>query len=265
MDLQLEGKRAIVTGGNQGIGLAIAHALAAEGVDLVLAARNEEKLAAAAEAVSARSGREVVPITVDVTDGESVRRLVTGAVDALGSVDILVNNASNQVTGAGMPTLAETSDEMFWDDVNVKVVGYLRVARAVAPHLIEQGWGRIINISGLGYRQTLSIVRSIRNVSVAALTKNLADQLGPHGVNVTVVHPGQTRTEVTGARYAERAREEGIKLEAYERRIADNSIGRAVTGEEVADVVAFLASPRSVSISGDAIAVGGGLLGTINY
>jgi NAD(P)-dependent dehydrogenase (short-subunit alcohol dehydrogenase family) len=265
MDLQLEGKRAIITGGNQGIGLTIAHALAAEGVDLVLAARNEVKLRAAADEVRARSGRTVVAIAVDVTDDDSVKRLVAGAVDALGGVDILVNNASNQVTGAGMPTLAQTSDEMFWEDVNVKVVGYLRAARAVAPHLIEQGWGRIINVSGLGYRQTLSIVRSIRNVSVAALTKNLADQLGPHGINVTVVHPGVTRTEVTGPQYAVRAEAEGIELDEYERRVADNSIGRVVTGEEVADVVAFLASPRSVSISGDAIAVGGGLLGTINY
>lgn len=265
MDLQLEGKRGIITGGNQGIGLAIAHALAAEGADLVIAARNEGKLKAAAEAVSARSGRKVVPLGVDVTDDNSVKNLVAGAVEALGGVDILVNNASNQAVGAGMPTLADTSDQMFWDDVNVKVVGYLRVARAVAPHLIEQGWGRIINISGLGYRQSLSIVRSIRNVSVAALTKNLADQLGPHGINVTVVHPGVTRTEVTGPTYKESAREDGIDLDEYEKRIAGNAIGRIVTAEEVADVVAFLASPRSVSINGDAIAVGGGLLGTINY
>jgi NAD(P)-dependent dehydrogenase (short-subunit alcohol dehydrogenase family) len=134
------------------------------------------------------------------------------------------------------------------------VVGYLRTARAVAPHLAAQGWGRIINISGLGYRQTHSIVRSIRNVSVAALTKNLADELGPHGINVTVVHPGQTRTETKTPQYAE-----------YEKQIANNAIGRVVEAAEVADVVAFLASPRSVSITGDAVAAGGGLLGTVNY
>jgi NAD(P)-dependent dehydrogenase (short-subunit alcohol dehydrogenase family) len=265
MDLQLEGKRAIVTGGNQGIGLAIAHALAAEGVDLVIAARNEEKLNAAAAEVAQRSGRRVVPIRLDVTDDASVTALAAGAVEALGGVDILVNSASNQTIGAGFPKLADTTDEMFWGDVNVKVVGYLRVARAVAPLLVEQGWGRIINISGLGYRQTNSIVRTIRNVSVAALTKNLADELGHQGINVTVVHPGVTRTEVTGPKYSERAREEGVDLDEFETRIADNAIGRVVTGEEVADVVAFLASPRSVSISGDAVAVGGGMLGTVNY
>lgn len=265
MDLQLESKRAIITGGSQGIGLAIAHALAAEGVDIAIGARNEGRLRSAAEAVSARSGRNVVPIRADVTDDDSVKQFVADAVEALGGVDILVNNASNQTTGAGMPGLADTTDEMFWDDVNVKVVGYLRVARAVAPHLIEQGWGRIINISGLGYRQTLSIVRSIRNVSVVAFTKNLADELGPFGINVTVVHPGVTRTEKNSGSHAERDRERGMDIPEYDKVVADNAIRRIVTAEEVADVVSFLASPRSVAISGDSVAVGGGVLGTIHY
>lgn len=135
----------------------------------------------------------------------------------------------------------------------------------MAPHLIDQGWGRIINVSGLGYRQTHSIVRSIRNVSVAALTKNLADELGPHGVNVTVVHPGQTRTESKTVQYQEAARAAGIEVAEYEKRIANNAIGRVVDATEVADVITFLASPRSVSITGDAVAAGGGLLGTVNY
>jgi NAD(P)-dependent dehydrogenase (short-subunit alcohol dehydrogenase family) len=190
---------------------------------------------------------------------------VARAVSELGGVDILVNNASNQAIGAGFPGLAGTTDEVFWGDLNVKVLGYIRMARAVAPLLVEQGWGRIINISGLGYRQTLSIVRSIRNVSVAALTKNLADELGPHGVNVTVVHPGTTRTDANAGQFAERAAVAGLRLAEYERQAAANAIGRPVEAAEVADVVAFLASPRSVSITGDAVAVGGGLLGTVNY
>lgn len=249
MDLQLTGKRAIITGGSKGIGLAIAHALAAEGVDVVLAARGQEALEKAAAEVAERSGRRAVAVVTDTGDDESVKALVARAIEELGGIDILVNNASNQSIGAGFPDLAGTTDEAFWGDVNVKVVGYLRTARAVAPHLVAQGWGRIINVSGLGYRQTHSIVRSIRNVSVAALTKNLADELGPHGVNVTVVHPGQTRTET----------------KSWEGQPANNAIGRVVDATEVADVVAFLASPRSVSITGDAVAVGGGLLGTVNY
>jgi NAD(P)-dependent dehydrogenase (short-subunit alcohol dehydrogenase family) len=249
MDLQLTGKRAIITGGSKGIGLAVAHALAAEGVDVVLAARTKDTLEKAAAQVSERSGRRAIPVVTDTGDDESVKALVARAVEELGGVDILVNNASNQAVGAGFPDLASTSDEDFWADVNIKVVGYLRAARAVAPHLVQQGWGRIINVSGLGYRQTHSIVRSIRNVSVAALTKNLADELGPHGVNVTVVHPGQTRTETKHPT----------------KESANNAIGRVVDAAEVADVIAFLASPRSVAITGDAVAAGGGLLGTVNY
>jgi NAD(P)-dependent dehydrogenase (short-subunit alcohol dehydrogenase family) len=265
MDLHLTGKRAIVTGASQGIGLAIARSLAAEGVDLVLASRTAETLEIAAKSVATESGRRVVAVPTDVGDDESVKHLVARTVEELGGVDILVNNASNQSIGAAFPDLAGTTDEAFWGDVNIKVVGYLRTARAVAPLLTAQGWGRIINVSGLGYRQTHSIVRSIRNVSVSALTKNLADELGPHGVNVTVVHPGATRTEKTEARFAARAAELGISVAEAEQRSASNSINRVVDASEVADVVAFLASPRSVSISGDAIAVGGGLLGTVNY
>ncbi|ASR01713.1 SDR family NAD(P)-dependent oxidoreductase [Gordonia rubripertincta] len=265
MDLQLTGKRAIITGGSKGIGLATAHALAAEGVDVVLAARTADTLKDAAEEVARRSGRRAIPVVTDTGDDESVRALVARAVDELGGVDILVNNASNQAIGAGFPDLAGTTDDAFWGDVNVKVVGYLRTARAVAPLLTEQGWGRIINVSGLGYRQTHSIVRSIRNVSVAALTKNLADELGPQGVNVTVVHPGVTRTETTTLKYREAAETAGRDVADYEVELANNAINRVVEAEEVADVITFLASPRSVSISGDAVAVGGGLLGTVNY
>jgi NAD(P)-dependent dehydrogenase (short-subunit alcohol dehydrogenase family) len=265
MDLQLTGKRAIITGGSKGIGLAVAHALAAEGVDVVLAARGQEALEKAAAEVSERSGRRAIPVVADTGDDESVKVLVARAVEELGGVDILVNNASNQTIGAGFPALADTTDEAFWGDVNIKVVGYLRTARAVAPYLVDQGWGRIINVSGLGYRQTHSIVRSIRNVSVAALTKNLADELGPHGVNVTVVHPGQTRTESKTLDYQSAAEAAGVSVADYEKQIASNAIGRVVDATEVADVIAFLASPRSVSINGDAVAAGGGLLGTVNY
>ena len=113
------------------------------------------------------------------------------------AIDILVNNAARPSGQAPPPKLADITDELFWDDMNVKVLGYLRCAQAVAPLMAAQGWGRIINISGLGARSTGSTLGSMRNVAVAALTKNLADELGPKGINVTVVHPGLTRTEAT--------------------------------------------------------------------
>jgi NAD(P)-dependent dehydrogenase (short-subunit alcohol dehydrogenase family) len=131
-------------------------------------------------------------------------------------------------------------------------VGYLRTARALAPHLIEKGWGRIINIGGLAIHRTGRPVATLRNVGVAAITKNLADELGPKGINVTAVHPGATRTERTD--------------KAEEAELAKNvGIDRIVDAKEVAWVVAFLASPKSVAINGDAIPIGGGSPGTIHY
>ncbi len=265
MDLQLTGKRAIVTGGSRGIGKAIARQLALEGCDVVLAARDLERLAAAAAELADETGRRVVGLGVDTGNDESVRALVAAAIEALGGVDILVNAAA-QVGGAPTPGVAAVTDEAFYGDVNIKVLGYLRTAREVAPHLVAQGWGRIINISGLAARQTGNIVGTIRNVSVAALTKNLADELGPHGVNVTVVHPGITRTERTDEVMAARAVQMGVEPTEVEQRLtAGISIRRIVDAAEVADVVAFLASPRSVAINGDAVSAGGGVTGSIYY
>jgi NAD(P)-dependent dehydrogenase (short-subunit alcohol dehydrogenase family) len=105
----------------------------------------------------------------------------------------------------------------------------------------------------------------MRNVAVAAMTKNLADELGPHGINVAVVHPGLTRTEATPGVIDRLATAQGISAEEAERNLGRNAIRRIVEAEEVADVVAFLASPRSASITGDAIACGGGTPGAIYY
>ncbi len=266
MDLELAGKRALVTGGSRGIGLAIARQLAREGARLVLAARDQARLDVAAAALAAETGAEVHGLSVDTGDDASVKRLVEGTVARLGGLDILVNNAAMPAGQAAPPKLAEITDALFWDDVNIKVMGYLRCAREAAPHMAANGWGRIINVSGLNARQATSIIGSIRNVGVAALTKNLADQLGPAGINVTVVHPGLTRTEKTPGVVAARAAAIGVTPEEVERRMgANTAVGRIIDAEEVAYVVAFLASPKSVSITGDAIACGGGAKGAIHY
>jgi NAD(P)-dependent dehydrogenase (short-subunit alcohol dehydrogenase family) len=266
MDLELAGKRALVTGASRGIGLAVARELAREGARVVLAARDQTRLAAAAAALAAETGAEVHGLTVDTGDDASVKRLVEGVVARLGGLDILVNNAAMPAPQSAPPKLGQITDEVFWSDVNIKVMGYLRCAREAVPHMVAQGWGRIINISGLSTRMTGWTVGSIRNVGVAALTKNLADELGPSGVNVTVVHPGRTRTEKTPDVIAASAAATGASLEEVVRQMdAGTSIGRMVEAREVAYVVAFLASPKSVSITGDAIAAGGGAKGVIYY
>ena len=265
MDLGLTDKRAIVTGGSRGIGKAIASALAAEGCDVVIAARSQAPLDDAARDIAAASGRRVVPIATDTGNQESVQAMVARTHAELGGVDILVNSAAKPAGQSAPPKFSEVSDELFWEDVNIKVLGYLRCAQAVAPLMIEQRWGRIINISGLNARSAGSVIGSIRNVAVAALTKNLADELGPHGVNVVVVHPGLTRTEATPGVVTRLASARGISEEAAEQSLVRNTIGRMVDAKEVADVVAFLASPRSAPITGDAIACGGGQPGPIYY
>ena len=266
MDLELGGKTAIVTGGSRGIGKAIAMELGREGVDVAIVARGVEALEATADELARETGRRIVPLAADTGDADAVRGMVRSAAEALGRIDILVNCAARPALQRVVPKLADVTDDLFWEDVNVKVMGYLRCAREVAPHMQRQGWGRIINISGLAARRTGSIVGSVRNVAVVAMSKNLADELGPHGINVTVVHPGLTRTEATPGVVAERAEAEGVSPEEIEARMAGgNSVRRLIDAREIAYVVTFLASPKAVAITGDAIAAAGGGGPAIHY
>lgn len=266
MDLQLTGKRALVTGGSRGIGKAIARAFAQEGVHVLLSSRDAATAEVAAEELSQETGGKVHAFVADTRDDDQVDALVAHAVDLLGGLDIVVNNAARPGAQAEVAGVAGVTSDYLLDELNTKLVGYLRVARAAAPHLVANGWGRIINISGLAARQSGTIPGSTRNVAIAALTKNLADELGPKGVNVTVVHPGATRTEKTVDAVARKAASDAISLEEAEKALFGHSlIGRIVEAEEVAAVVTFLASPRSVAINGDAIAAGGGSARAIHY
>ena len=251
MDLGLEGRRALVTGGSRGIGKAIARQLALEGAHVAIAARDGARLAAAAAELSAEAGRPVVGVAVDTGEAAAVTAMAGAVLEALGGVDILVNAAARPAGQTPAPRWDAVGEDDLFDEVRVKVLGYLRVAQAVVPSMQKTGWGRIINISGLAARQASSVVGSIRNVAVAALTKNLADELAGTGINVVTVHPGMTVTEAM----------------SDERRAlpSRNLVGRYIEASEVADLVAFLASPRSVAVNGDVIAAGGGSPGAIFY
>jgi NAD(P)-dependent dehydrogenase (short-subunit alcohol dehydrogenase family) len=242
MDLGLTGKVAIVTGGSRGIGRAIARELALEGVDVAICARQRQALDEAAKALSQETGRRVIPIVADTMSSESVAQLVKATVAALGRVDVLVNNAS---TPGGMVKgpLADADDKTLLEDIDTKVVGYLRCAKAVAPHMQQRKWGRIISIGGLSGRRSGNI-SGLRNAAVVHLTKTLADELGAHGITVNLVHPGATRTERTDAE--------------TERRAASNAIRRIVDAQEIAQVVAFLASMKAANVTGVAIDASGG-------
>ena len=150
--------------------------------------------------------------------------------------------------------------------MNIKVMGYLRCAREVAPLMTAQGWGRIINISGMASRNSGTVIGSMRNVAVSAMTKNLADELGPHGINVTVVHPGMTRTEATAGVIASRAEATGTSESEIEMQMAQaNSVRTLIDATDIAYVVTMLASPLAIAITGDSIAAGGGVGNAIHY
>ncbi len=266
MDLELAGKLAIVTGGSRGIGKAIAWELAREGCKVAICARNADTLEASRVEIAEATGAEIYALTCDTGNTASVESMVARASFQLGGVDILVNNAARPLGQVPNSDIENMSDELFNEDINVKVLGYLRCARAVVPIMKERGWGRIINVSGLAARSSGTAVGSIRNVSVAALTKNLADELGPFGINSVVIHPGLTRTEATTTVVARRAAERGVSdEEILAEMAAGNSSNRLIDAREIAYVVAFVASPKAVAINGDAIAAGGGVGNAIHY
>jgi NAD(P)-dependent dehydrogenase (short-subunit alcohol dehydrogenase family) len=266
MDLELKGKVAIVTGGNRGIGKAVGRVLAQEGANVALVARNPATLEAAAAEISKLGGGQARGFVCDTTNDAAVKKMTADVVAAFGRVDILVNCAAKPSGQARPPTLAEITTEEVWDHVNTKVVGYLRTAQAVMPHMMRQKSGRIINVSGLGARHTGTTVGSIRNVGVAALTKNMADELAPYGIQAICVHPGLIRTEATPGVIAAQAKAQGVsELEIEKRMDGRNLVKKLITAEQIGYLVAFMASPKAIAINGDSIPAGGGTPGSIYY
>ena len=259
MDLGLTGKRALVTGGSRGIGKAVARALAREGCDVAICARSEAPLRQAAQEIAASTGRKVVALPADTASAEDLERLVAATAEQLGGLDVLVNNAAAVGGRGAADTLLEGDERILRDDFETKVLGYVRAARLAAPHMIEAGWGRIVLISGLATRVALGVSGGMRNAAVTNLGVALANELGPHGITVNTLQPGAVETETFRERLAGMAAQQGLEVEAVRDRIAQqNEIRRVVTPEDIAEVVAFLASPRSEAISGESIAVSGG-------
>ena len=238
-------------------GRAIAVALAAEGAQVVIASRDGEGLAKTAHELREMTGGQIEAHIVDTGSAESVAALVQATVASWGGVDILVNNAATVISGP--KSTLDSSPETVASAFDDKVLGYLRCARAVLPHMIAGGWGRIINVGGLSARHVGSLASSIRNSAVTLLSKNIADENGALGITANTVQPGPTDTERLREMLAARAGGDDALNQMIER----VSLRRLVTADEVAAVVAFLASPRSVAINGITIDVGGGTLGTI--
>lgn len=258
MELDLKGRVACVTGGSLGIGKVIAESLAREGASVVITSRRFEVLQRTAEEITRRIGSEVVGIASDTSDTASVRGLVDQAVERFGKIEILVNGAASPA-GLVRDSVDDADPELLLEDLNTKVVGYFRCAQAVAPHMRQAGYGRIVNIGGLTGRSSHAI-SGMRNVAIVHLTKVLSDQLGPEGITVNTIHPGVVETEHIHELYEREARKQGTTAEAIEQSFIDRTpIRRVLSASEIADLVTFLSSPYAGGITGESIGIDGGL------
>jgi NAD(P)-dependent dehydrogenase (short-subunit alcohol dehydrogenase family) len=257
MDLELVGKVAWVTGGSGGIGSAIATALAAEGADVAITGRTLSILGERAAAIAAASGRHVIAVPADVTDKNAVDQAAEAISRQLGSLDILVNTAATPLVGTG-GSLETVSDQQMLTGLDEKVVGNLRTCQAAVPYMKQGGWGRLIHVGGLLARQAGSYAP--RNLAIVHLSKTLSDELGPHGITSNVVHPGATRGARLTESLASRAQARNVPEAELEAELASAyAIRRLLDPEEIAHVVAFLASPLSAAITGESIGTGGGI------
>ncbi len=250
MELNLAGKRALITGGSRGIGLACAHGLAAEGVHLAIAARTVEPLKAATRALRATYDVDVSSHSCDLARTEHQAALV----DVVGPIDILVNNAG-AIPGGTLDAIDEKEWRAAWD---LKVFGYINLCRLVLPQMSDRGTGVIINIIGAAADRPSAdyIAGAAGNAALVGLTKALGGSAPRSGVRVVGINPGLTLT----------ARLETLLRESAARRLGDAERWEELiprdpapaTAEQVADVVVFLASERAGHVSGTTLTVDGG-------
>lgn len=262
MDLHLDDKAALVTGGSKGIGFGCAEALADEGCALVICARHEDELNAAALSLRETHDVPVTPVPADLTNEDDLDRLVDTALDAYGTIDVLVNNAGT----VGTPGPIEELSTQEWRDLfELNVFAVVTLTRKLLPHMRRQGWGRIINISSENGEQPYpdmihySASKGALNNFGKALSKHVADD----GILVNTVSPAFIETPLVSDMMEAAAEAQGIsKDEAVEGFLEENrphiELERAGTIEEVGRLVAFLASEHASFINGSNYRVDGG-------
>ncbi len=260
MEMGLDGKVAIVTGGSEGIGKAAAERMAGEGANVIIVARRQDVLDAAADEIRTATEGEVLPLSADVTDKDTATRVVNTAVERYGRVDILVNNA-----GTSMAKGFENVSDDDWElDFELKVWGAVRLIRASIPEMRKVGGGRIINVTNLGGRTpgANSMPTSISRAAGIAITKGLSKDLASDNILVNTVCIGLIKSGQHQRRYDARiVNEPDLDMDDFYAQLATGRgvpLGRVGEGSEAGDVIAFLASDRASYLTGVAINIDGG-------
>ncbi|GIX48346.1 MAG: short-chain dehydrogenase/reductase [Candidatus Tectimicrobiota bacterium] len=258
MELGLQGKVAIITGGSAGIGKATAKRLCEEGVRVTICARRPEVLRQAAEEIEAQTGGEVLAVPADVCRDEQVAQMVQQTLDRFGGVDILVNNAG----GSRAFSFFEATEALWREDLEIKLFGAIRCIRAVVPSMRQRGGGRIINITTIGGKapRPHALPTTVSRAAGINLTKSLASEFAADNILVNTICLGLVKSAQWERRYeALRQQQPDLTLEAYYAQVGQRvPLGRMGEPEEVADLIAFLVSPRAAFITGTAINFDGG-------
>ena len=255
MELGLSGKTALVTGASEGIGMAIAHKLAEEGVRVAICARTESKLKETADEIARATGMDIVPIPADLRSLAGCQGFVEQAADQLGGIDILVNNAGASAFGA----FVDLPDDAFVDAINGKLLGYIRCAKAVIPHMQRRGGGVIINITGTTQQAVpLHTPGSACNAAIRMFSKKLSMELGPLNIRVNSIAPGRIQTaradRLLEANAAAQGTSSDVILSDLVKTIPSGRVGFI---DDIADAVLFLVSERATYINGAALVVDG--------
>lgn len=257
MDLGLKNKIALISAASKGLGRASAQALAQEGAQVAICARDEQTLRATAVEIGTAIGSEILSIPGDVTKAQDIERLVREVVNHFGGLHILVTNAGGPPAG-----YFQDFDDAQWQAAfNLTMMSAVRLIRAVIPQMQQQHWGRIINITSLSVKEpidSLILSNSIR-ASVHGMAKTLAGQLGQYGITVNNVMPGTIHTDRVEqlARYESNQTGQSV-AEVLAQMGREGPLGRVGQPEELGALVAFLASERAGYINGASIPVDGG-------
>jgi 3-oxoacyl-[acyl-carrier protein] reductase/bacilysin biosynthesis oxidoreductase BacG len=259
LELNLSGKTAIVTGGSAGIGLATAKGLYSEGVNVVIAARNQEKLDQAVFDIQSLpiTGTKIIGISADLTKAEDVEKVISTTIAKFGKIDILINNAGSARAGSFL----ELSDEAFLDAWNLKLLGYIRLVRAVVPYLKNQRDGRIVNIIGGAGRTPRPnfLPGGTTNAALLNFTRGISKELAQDNIRINAISPGLTDTERAKTLAEQNAESLGISVDEYKAQaIKSIPLGKIVKPEEIAALALFLVSDLAASITGAEILVDGG-------